>query len=149
MTPTFSRMAPVGVVLLALGCAGTVDAAPIFWTDWSGANIGSSSSAAPPGAFTGQGTITTPTTTVNVTYTNANGIGFYQATGGTDWWTDSTRTVRDPATSPYTSALVDNIPGARFVAVEGGSHAVNLEMPEQFNAHVLEFFAANPLDGRV
>jgi pimeloyl-ACP methyl ester carboxylesterase len=54
----------------------------------------------------------------------------------------------DRLVSPqHADALVDRIPGARFVGVEGGSHAVNLEMPEQFNAHVLEFLAAHPLDG--
>jgi hypothetical protein len=72
-------------------------ASPSYWTDWTG-------------SFVGHGTITTPASTVNVTYTNPQGIRFYQASGGTDWWTDSTRVVRDPATSPYTSSLVDNTP---------------------------------------
>ena len=46
----------------------------------------------------------------------------------------------------HQEALVLFQRAARFVGVEGGSHAVNLEMPEQFNAHVLEFLAAHPLD---
>ncbi len=55
----------------------------------------------------------------------------------------------DRLVSPrHADALVAHIPGARFVAVEGGSHAVNIEKPEQFNAHVLGFLAAHSLDGR-
>jgi hypothetical protein len=91
-------------VLLVSG-AIEANAAPIYWTDWTGANTGAVS-----GPFVGNGTITTPTSTVDVTYVNNQGIGFYQANGGTDWWTDSSHTVRDPATSPFTSPQVDNIP---------------------------------------
>jgi hypothetical protein len=70
------------------------------------------------GSFTAVGTITTPTSTVGVTYTNPQGIAFYQATSGTDWWTDSTHVVRDPATSPFTSPAVDNIPtGVDMIAL--------------------------------
>ncbi len=95
------RMSQIFVVLaLMLNCA-LASAAQIYWTDWTGSNTGRVS-----GLFQGLGTITTPTSTVNVTYTNPQGIGFYQASGGTDWW--------DPRTpvgsSPYTSALVDNPP---------------------------------------
>jgi hypothetical protein len=93
------------VTSLFLSSCVAANATPVFWTDWTGANTG-----AVTGTFVGQGTITTPTSTVVVTYTNNQGIGFYQASGGTDWWTDSTHTVRDPATSPFTSSSVDNIP---------------------------------------
>jgi hypothetical protein len=86
-------VAPALVLLNDLPAA----ASPIYWTDWTG-------------SFVEHGTITTPASPVNVTSTNPQGIGFYQASGGTDWWTDSTRVVRDPATSPYTSSLVDSIP---------------------------------------
>jgi hypothetical protein len=101
------RVLGSGLVALALVLVNAfpVAASQIYWTDWLGNNVGSVS-----GPFVGHGLITTPTSTVDVTYSNPQGIGFYQATGGTDWWTDSTRVVRDPATSPYTSALVDNIP---------------------------------------
>jgi hypothetical protein len=99
-------VARVGMVAVtAFLWAGAADAAPIFWTDWLGTNSG-----AVNGTFVAQGTITTPTSTVNVTYTNPQGIGFYQATSGTDWWTDSSHVTRDPLTSPYTSSAVDNIP---------------------------------------
>ncbi|MBC8007204.1 MAG: PEP-CTERM sorting domain-containing protein [Prolixibacteraceae bacterium] len=87
---------------------GIASAAPIFWTDWTGVDTD-------PGAgFQGQGTITTTTSTVLVTYTNSNGIGFYQSSGGGfDYWTGG-----DAATSPYTSALVDNRPpGTDIIAL--------------------------------
>ncbi|MEO8409428.1 MAG: PEP-CTERM sorting domain-containing protein [Propionivibrio sp.] len=47
--------------------------------------------------------------TVGVTYTNAKGVGFYQATGGTDYWQNG-RSGRNDTISPYTSAQVANSP---------------------------------------
>lgn len=96
-------------LLMALASQGA-GAATVYWTDWT------SSSAV--GTFTGYGTITTGTSTVNVTYNNPQGIAFFQPSGGTDYWTDSSH-VRNPATSPYTSALVDNIPtGTDIIALQ-------------------------------
>lgn len=63
---------------LILNCVAA-GAAQIYWTDGTGSDTD-------PGAgFRGQGTITTPTSTVDVTYTNPRGIGFYQSGPGTDW----------------------------------------------------------------
>lgn len=99
-------------LVLSLGSAGAAMAVPIYWTDWTGTdnpNI--------PG-FQGQGTITTPTSTVTVNYSNPNGIQFYQTglPGEIDYYTSGG--VRNPATSPYTSAQVDNIPtGTDIVAL--------------------------------
>lgn len=99
---TFIAAARVGCIALALMFTSTVaaNAATIYWTNWTGADTD------PGVGFTGLGTITTPTTTVNVTYTNAQGIAFYQSSGGTDYWTPRTPV----ASSPYTSTLVDNPP---------------------------------------
>src|SRR5689334_8144070 len=107
MRKTISRSVQSGLMTLVIyvGSIAPASAAPIFWTDWMGANSGAVS-----GSFTATGTITTPTSTVGVTYTNPQGVGFYQASSGTDWWTDNTHVVRDPATSPFTSPAVDNIP---------------------------------------
>ena len=93
------------VCLIACNTAGAV---PIFWTNWAGTFSSN----------TANGTITTPTSTVNVTYTNLNGIAFFQtgAAGETDYWTSGG--VRNPATSPYTNSVVDNIPtGTDIVAL--------------------------------
>jgi hypothetical protein len=73
----------------------------IYWTDW----LTSSSTS----GFTAEGTITTGGSSVEVSYNNPNGVGFYQHSGGTDYWQNA-RSGRDPSTSPYTSADVDNIP---------------------------------------
>ena len=99
MTP-MTRIALTTALTLA---AAGAQAAPAFWTDWTGGDLD------PTPGFQAQGTITTTTSTVQVTYTNANGIGFYQPSGGTDYWQNN-RSGRNPATSPYTSAQVDNIP---------------------------------------
>jgi len=65
--------------VLAITC-GAAGAVPFYWTDWTGADLD-------PGAgFQAQGTITTPTSTVTATYTNGNGIGFYQPSGGIDYY---------------------------------------------------------------
>jgi hypothetical protein len=95
-----------GLTLLVGSCAAS--AAPVFWTDWLGADTD------PGPGFTGQGTLTTSTSTVGVTYTNPLGIGFYQSSGGTDYWTPRTPV----SNSPYTSTLVDNPPtGTDIVAL--------------------------------
>lgn len=91
-----------------LATAGLAAAAPVYWTDWRGGNLATS-------GFQGQGVITTPTSTVTVTYTNPRGIGFYQPSGtGIDYYTSS-----GPGISPYVSAAVDNRPtGTGIIALQ-------------------------------
>jgi len=99
---TNNRKIKAGLVAAILGLASfSASAVPIHWTDWT-----TSSSA---NGFTGVGTITTPTSTVDVTYNNPQGVAFFQSSGGTDFWQNN-RAGRNPATSPYTSGAVDNIP---------------------------------------
>jgi hypothetical protein len=95
------------IAALLLGLAGAqADAQQIFWTDWTGTNPVSQ-------GFQGVGTITTGTTTIDVTYTNPTGIGFYTTGGGTDFWVGGAG-----ATSPYTSAVVPNRPtGTDIIAL--------------------------------
>jgi hypothetical protein len=107
--------------LLAIGSvlSDSAQATPIFWTDWtSGSSVN---------GFQGQGTITTNTTTINLSYSNPQGISFFQtgAGGEIDYWQNNTSGIatagvgRIPATSPYTSALVDNIPtGTDIIALQ-------------------------------
>jgi hypothetical protein len=92
---------------IVLGMASLPAAAdPIFWTDWTGTNTATT-------GFQAQGTITTNTTNITVTYTNPNGIGFYQPSGGIDYWTGGSG-----STSPYTSSAVDNRPtGTDIIAL--------------------------------
>ena len=92
---------------LALSGAGA-NAVPFFWTDWTGGDLD------PGPGFTAQGTITTTTSTVGVTYSNANGVGFYQPSGGTDYYISV-----GAGASPYTSAVVDNRPtGTDIIALD-------------------------------
>ena len=91
------------VLALASASAG---AAPIFWTDWTSSDNNA--------GFTAQGTITTNTTAIGVTYSNLNGVGFYDTGGGTDYWIGGSG-----STSPYTSAAVDNRPtGTDIIALD-------------------------------
>jgi hypothetical protein len=78
----------------------------VFWTDWTSGDFSS--------GFTGQGTITTSSSTVNVTYNNPQGILFFQTSGGTDYFQNGPGNGgRNAATSPYTSDVhVANIPTA-------------------------------------
>jgi len=98
------------LMVVSLTCLSfNADAVTINWTDWT--------SGGSTNGFTGYGTIVTPTSTVNVTYNNPQGIGFFQASGGIDYWQNN-RSGRNPATSPYTSSFVDNIPtGTDIVAL--------------------------------
>src|SRR4051794_25560769 len=93
----------VALCLLSGLPGNTVQAGTIYWTDWQSANF--------TNGFVGQGTITTPTSTVSVTYTNPQGIGFFQngSSGEIDYWQNGGG-GRNPATSPYTSSIVSNIP---------------------------------------
>lgn len=109
------RFSILATVVIALGAA-SADASVYLWTDWQ-------TSSSPGGTtFVGQGVITTTTSMVNVTYTNTNGISFYQ-TGGpgdTDYWQNGPGAGgRDPSDSPYTSAQVENIPtGTDMIALQ-------------------------------
>jgi hypothetical protein len=105
MKTRYSHKIAFTLTAISLSMVGnTANAATISWADWTGSNSG-----AVTGAFTAQGTITTPTDTVSVTYSNPQGIAFYNASGGTDYWQNA-QSGRNPATSPYTSTFVDNIP---------------------------------------
>lgn len=88
----------LGSVVL-LGGSSLASAAPAYWTDWTGSDA--------LNGTTVYGTITTPTSTVNVTYNNPQGIAFLQTGVG---YFDYFLNVNGAANSPYTSALVDNIP---------------------------------------
>jgi hypothetical protein len=68
MQHTLRRLVATTASALMLTAAGSAaHAAPIFWTDWTGSDLDTSA------GFKAQGTITTPTASVTVTYTNANG----------------------------------------------------------------------------
>ncbi|MCP5145147.1 MAG: PEP-CTERM sorting domain-containing protein [Gammaproteobacteria bacterium] len=90
----------------------TATAVPIYWTDWQGSDLD------PTAGFQAQGVITTSTSSVSVTYTNPNGIGFYQAAGGTDYYTNGFTNGGTNTISPYESSVVDNRPtGSDIIAL--------------------------------
>ncbi|MCD6681440.1 MAG: PEP-CTERM sorting domain-containing protein [Burkholderiaceae bacterium] len=99
MTKLFARAACTLALAIA---AGGASAAQIYWTDWTGVDRD------PGTGFQGGGTITTPTSTVTVTYTNPQGVGFYQTSGGNYYYSGGTD--GPTGTSPYTSSAVDNRP---------------------------------------
>ena len=109
MRTLFVSSARHTLVALALaGASFSAHAVPFFWTDWIGDDLDSG-----PG-FQAAGTITTPTASVQVSYTNPNGIGFYQPSGGLDYYIGGSGN-----TSPYTSNLVDNRPtGTDIIALQ-------------------------------
>jgi PEP-CTERM motif len=94
------------IAALCLGAAHlSAAAAPAFWADWT--------QQTNENGATVYGSITTGSSTVGVTYNNPNGIAFLQSGAGQDYFTScSFCASRDPATSPFTSALVDNVPTA-------------------------------------
>ena len=68
-TGYFVRTACALAIALSVGGAS---AAQIYWTDWTGSDLDLGT------GFQGVGTITTLNSTVTVTYTNPQGIAFYQ-----------------------------------------------------------------------
>ena len=104
------------ITFLLVGTGAIAQGAPIRWTDWTDGGTVEGTE------YVANGTITTATTTVSVTYRNPLGIGFAQFSGGTDYWT-SRNSGRDPAVSPYTSDKVDNIPtGTDIIALRNAGN---------------------------
>ncbi len=103
------RSAFVGLaaLLMTVSTAALAGATTIYWTDWQGGDTCTGS------CFTGSGVINANGSLVNVTYNNANGVGFYQPTGGADYYTHS------GGTSPYESAAASNRPtGTDIIALQ-------------------------------
>lgn len=109
MTATRFNFRQSILATLLTACASlSAHAVPFYWTDWTGSDLDAGT------GFMAQGTITTPTSSVTATYTNPQGIGFYQPSGGTDFYTGGSG-----STSPYTSSLVDNRPtGSDIIALQ-------------------------------
>ena len=125
---TASRTATA--VCLVLASVGA-NAVPYFWTDWTGADLD-------PGAgFQAQGTITTGSGPVGVTYTNPNGISFYQPSGGTDYYTNSS------GASPYTSAVVDNRPTGTDIVALSQRGSQTLQFSQAIANPVFAFVSLN------
>lgn len=132
MKKTTRALGALAITLLT----GVASAAPIFWTDWTGSDTD------PGVGFKGQGTITMGSSVVNVTYTNAQGIHFYQPSGGIDYW-QNVRAGRDPATSPYTSAAVDNIPTGTDIIALRFAGAQTLSFSQAIANPVFAFVSLN------
>jgi len=120
-------------VSLAIGSTG-VSAVPFFWTDWQ-------SEGQVRQGFQGLGTITTGTSSVTVTYTNPQGIAFYQTGAGIDYFTP--RIPPNFDTSPYTSALVDNIPTAAEMIALQFAGTQTLQFSEAIANPVFAFVSLN------
>ena len=86
-----------GTVLLFACTLFSANATIISWADWTS---GTSTQV--------EGTFTTPTSSVDITYTNAQGIAFLQTGVGTDFF----KNTESASVSPYTGDIVENIPTA-------------------------------------
>jgi hypothetical protein len=117
-------------------CKGTEAPTDFHWTDWKGADVD------PGPGFKAKGTIVTRTAEVTVTYTNPNGVGFYQPEGGTDYWVDRQHR-REPATSPYTGALVPNIPTCTDLIALSKKGTQTLEFSQPIATPVFAFASLN------
>lgn len=122
-------------------------ASSYVWTDWSS----SATSTAVAGDFLATGTLTTPTSTVDVTYYNGNGaLDLYQ--GAIDYWANGDHgTTRDDATSPYTSAAnaalgspgVDNSPTGTDIIRLNQAGVQTLTFSQQIANPVFSFVSLN------
>lgn len=131
------RIALLSATAACLSLVGVyANAAPIYWTDWT------TSSVPAAGGFQGDGVITTPTSTVDVTYTNPQGISFFQASGGIDYWQNG-RSGRDASTSPYTSTAVDNIPTGTDIVALNRAGTQTLSFSETIANPVFSYVSLN------
>ena len=106
-----AKRALAAAVVVACASIAHAEPVPFYWTDWAGSDQDSGV------GFKGQGTITTPTSSVTVTYTNPRGIGFYQTGSGIDYFVNGSQA--SGTQSPYTSSLVENRPtAAEMIALQ-------------------------------
>ncbi|MBV6418174.1 MAG: hypothetical protein CMLOHMNK_02973 [Steroidobacteraceae bacterium] len=124
----------LGALIAAL-LANSASAAPIYWTDWTGSDLD------PGVGFQGTGTITTPTSTVGVTYTNPQGVGFYQPTGGNYYYSGGTD--GPDGTSPYTSSVVDNRPPTSDIIALAYAGTQSLSFSEAIANPVFAYVSLN------
>ncbi|MBU4334780.1 MAG: PEP-CTERM sorting domain-containing protein, partial [Candidatus Omnitrophica bacterium] len=124
-------------MVILLGVSTSAHAVLIDWTDWTTSDS--------TNGFTAYGTMTTATTTVSVTYNNPLGVGFYQPTGGIDYWTDGAKysAFRNPAISPYTSTFVDNIPTGTDIIALNKAGLQTLTFSEAIANPVFAFVSLN------
>lgn len=100
--PMTCKLKAVALAACLATASLSAEAAYIYWTDWTGTSAANGATV--------NGTITTPTSVVSVTYNNPRGIAFAQLGGGVDFWGNGWYGPRNDAVSPYTSAQVDNAP---------------------------------------
>ncbi len=130
--PFQTAVARIAAALLSASFTAAAGAATFYWTDWTGSDLD------PGTGFQAQGTITTSTATVGVTYTNPNGVGFYQPSGGIDYYTGGSGT-----TSPYTSSLVDNRPTGTDIIALRYAGTQTLQFTEAIANPVFAFVSLN------
>jgi len=129
---TFKNLSSFSLAIFITFISASLQAVPFYWTDWTGSDLD------PGVGFQAAGTITTLSSTVGVTYTNANGIGFYQPTGGADYYSGGTST-----TSPYTSTLVDNRPTGTDIIALSQAGSQTLTFTESIANPVFAFVSLN------
>jgi hypothetical protein len=123
-----SALAAAGLGLASVGA----QAVPFYWTDWGGTDLDAGA------GFQAQGTITTSSSSVTVTYTNPLGVGFYQTGSGTDFFSGGAG-----STSPYTSNLVDNRPPAAEMIALRYAGQQTLQFSEAIATPVFAFVSLN------
>ncbi|MDT3677788.1 MAG: PEP-CTERM sorting domain-containing protein [Burkholderiaceae bacterium] len=132
MTRHFAHAAFAVALTMA---AGGASAAQIYWTDWVGADLD------PGTGFQSVGTITTPTSTVTLTYTNPQGIEFYQPSGGIYYYDGGTD---GPAgTSPFTSSAVDNRPATSDIVALNQAGSQTLSFSQAIANPVFAYVSLN------
>ncbi|MDX2037017.1 MAG: PEP-CTERM sorting domain-containing protein [Isosphaeraceae bacterium] len=108
-----------------LSASSAVDAAQYAWTDWQ--------TSSGQGGFTANGVITTATDTVGVVYHNPLSVSFFQngVSGDLTDYFQNNRSGRNPARSPYTSSIVENIPtAAEMIALNrAGTQTLTFSKP--------------------
>ncbi|HRA81435.1 MAG TPA: PEP-CTERM sorting domain-containing protein [Thauera sp.] len=134
MKNTKSLLRTACALAIALS-AGGASAAQIYWTDWTGSDLDLGT------GFQGVGTITTLNSTVNVTYTNPQGIAFFQPSGGAYYYSNGTD--GPSGTSPYTSAAVDNRPATTDIVALRYAGSQTLTFSEAIANPVFAYVSLN------
>jgi hypothetical protein len=133
LTTTEGTMKKEILTLLAAGtllatAMDTAQAAPVAWTDWTGASTAASQV---------MGTLDVFGTPVDVTFSGA--YSFAQTSGGTNYWNPS---------APYLSATVDNAPPASDIIAfgAGGQKTITFSQAVQNPLIALVSWNGNTVD---
>ena len=131
----FKKLSLIGLLSTTIFTASNAHAELIYWADWESGTVDPTSNR----ITEVNGTMTTSTSVIDVSYANPQGIHFLQTGTGVDYF----NSFQDPSISPYTSALVDNTPTASEMIALNRQGSQTLNFSESVANLVFSYVSLN------